>query len=187
MPGSTPTYALPYQLLSDAPDGSALGQNLAEAVETELARIDAAANTAAPFVSVYLAADETRGNGGEGALNWTVVETVGNVTVGATAITLPAGLWEVTFLISVDGGDNGSNTAGNLRRNSTGPADGEEICLYWIANAGTKDVAGGAAKHIRCADGDELILYVRNNGSAAPVRVFSGGSRTFLTAKRVGD
>jgi len=41
MPGSTTTYGLPYQELSDAPDGPDLGQNLAEAVEAELERIDA--------------------------------------------------------------------------------------------------------------------------------------------------
>lgn len=38
--GSTSIYNLPYQELTDAPDGAALGQNLAEAVETELDRID---------------------------------------------------------------------------------------------------------------------------------------------------
>ena len=41
--GATSTYGLPYQDMSDAPDGAALGQNLAEAVETELVRVDAAA------------------------------------------------------------------------------------------------------------------------------------------------
>lgn len=38
---TTPTYALPYQSLTVAPNGPTLGQDLAEAVETELARIDA--------------------------------------------------------------------------------------------------------------------------------------------------
>lgn len=41
MPGTTPIYGLPYQSLDDPPHGPNLGQNLAEAVETELARIDA--------------------------------------------------------------------------------------------------------------------------------------------------
>lgn len=40
MPGTTPTYSLPYQELTDAPDGASLGEDLALAVETELARID---------------------------------------------------------------------------------------------------------------------------------------------------
>lgn len=42
MPGASPTYALPYQLLADLPDGPNLGANLANAVDTELARIDGA-------------------------------------------------------------------------------------------------------------------------------------------------
>jgi hypothetical protein len=36
----TPIYALPYQVLSDPPDGPSLGEDLALAVEAELARID---------------------------------------------------------------------------------------------------------------------------------------------------
>lgn len=38
---STSVYALPFQALTDPPNGAGLGQDLAEAVETELARIDA--------------------------------------------------------------------------------------------------------------------------------------------------
>lgn len=37
---STPTYGLPYQSLTDPPDGPSLGEDLALAVETELVRID---------------------------------------------------------------------------------------------------------------------------------------------------
>ena len=40
---ATAVYALRYQALTDAPNGATLGQNLAEDVETELVRIDAAA------------------------------------------------------------------------------------------------------------------------------------------------
>jgi hypothetical protein len=40
MPGSTPVYALPYDSLSDPPDGADMGQDLAEAIETQLARVD---------------------------------------------------------------------------------------------------------------------------------------------------
>lgn len=36
----TPIYSLPYQALSDPPDGAGLGEDLALAVEAELARID---------------------------------------------------------------------------------------------------------------------------------------------------
>lgn len=36
----TPIYSLPYQALADPPDGAGLGEDLALAVEAELARID---------------------------------------------------------------------------------------------------------------------------------------------------
>lgn len=38
--GATPIYGFPYQELADAPNGPVLGQLLAQAVETQLARID---------------------------------------------------------------------------------------------------------------------------------------------------
>lgn len=47
MVATTPVYALPYETLTDAPNGPDLGRLLALAVETELARIDAAAAAAA--------------------------------------------------------------------------------------------------------------------------------------------
>lgn len=37
---TTPVYALPYQTLTDQPDGPSLGEDLALAVEAELVRID---------------------------------------------------------------------------------------------------------------------------------------------------
>lgn len=39
--GTTPVYALPFQGLTDPPNGPTLGEDLALAVEAELARIDA--------------------------------------------------------------------------------------------------------------------------------------------------
>lgn len=42
MPGSTPIYALPYQLVTDSPNGATVGQDLATAVENQLSRIEAA-------------------------------------------------------------------------------------------------------------------------------------------------
>lgn len=44
---TTPIYGLPYQGLTDPPNGPTLGSALAGAVETQLARIDAAAATIA--------------------------------------------------------------------------------------------------------------------------------------------
>jgi hypothetical protein len=52
MPGSTPVYALPYDSLSDPPDGADMGQDLAEAIETELARIDAGLPDALPLANI---------------------------------------------------------------------------------------------------------------------------------------
>lgn len=40
MPGTTPAYGLPYQTNDDPPNGPTLGQDLAEAVEAEIVRID---------------------------------------------------------------------------------------------------------------------------------------------------
>lgn len=40
MAGTTPVYGFPYQSTDDAPDGPALGEDLALAVETEMQRID---------------------------------------------------------------------------------------------------------------------------------------------------
>jgi hypothetical protein len=45
MADTTPTYALPFQEITDAPDGPSLGEDLALAVEDELTRIDAAIAT----------------------------------------------------------------------------------------------------------------------------------------------
>lgn len=50
MPGSTPVYALPYQELADAPNGPQGQQDLAEAVEGELLRMDTQ-----PVVQVFTA------------------------------------------------------------------------------------------------------------------------------------
>ena len=43
MAGTTPVYGLRYAELVDPPDGAALGKNLADDVEAELERVDAAA------------------------------------------------------------------------------------------------------------------------------------------------
>lgn len=56
MPSTTPNYALPYQTLADAPDGPSLGEDLALAVDVELARIDAAAARRVGLVARRVAA-----------------------------------------------------------------------------------------------------------------------------------
>jgi hypothetical protein len=42
MPGSTSNYGFPFQTTGDAPNGPTLGQDLAEAVDAELARVEEA-------------------------------------------------------------------------------------------------------------------------------------------------
>lgn len=49
--GTTQTYGLRYQELTDPPDGAAVGQDLAEDVETELVRVDADLATLLPVTS----------------------------------------------------------------------------------------------------------------------------------------
>lgn len=41
MAATTPVYGFPYQELGDTPNGAALGQDLAEAIEDEITRVDA--------------------------------------------------------------------------------------------------------------------------------------------------
>lgn len=48
--GTTPVYSLPFQSLTDPPDGASLGEDLALALEAQLARIDAVAAAAAAQV-----------------------------------------------------------------------------------------------------------------------------------------
>lgn len=52
MPGSTPIYGLPYDSLTDPPDGADMGEDLALEIEAELARIDAAVPLAFPLASI---------------------------------------------------------------------------------------------------------------------------------------
>jgi hypothetical protein len=59
----TPVYGLPYQGLSDTPDGPNLGEDLALAIEAQIARIDGvAAAAAARLAVVRKTADEVISN-----------------------------------------------------------------------------------------------------------------------------
>jgi hypothetical protein len=58
MPDTTPVYGLPYQAVTDAPDGPNLGEDLALAVEDELTRIDASIATI-NGLTVAIAAEAT--------------------------------------------------------------------------------------------------------------------------------
>jgi hypothetical protein len=45
---TTPTYAFPYQALTDPPDGAGLGEDLALAVETKIGLVARAAPMSSP-------------------------------------------------------------------------------------------------------------------------------------------
>lgn len=97
----TPIYSLPYQALSDPPDGAGLGEDLALAVEDELARIDGATvlylpvgNIAAGSVSITPVANTptsgavTFGKTLPGTVRmWCTAETLAPGTVLETSVT----------------------------------------------------------------------------------------------------
>jgi hypothetical protein len=109
VPATTPVYALPYQVLTDPPNGADLGRLLALAVETELARIDAAAAAAAAgtafptYTPVWTASvsNPTLGNGsisGEYHIDGKAVEITIILAIGSTT-----NLGSGTYAFSVPG------------------------------------------------------------------------------------
>lgn len=73
MPGSTSTYGLPYQTVSDPPNGPLLGQNLAEAVE-----------------GVLVDRRPLRGNGALSAL-YTLTNTFADLAGTTVTLNVPTG------------------------------------------------------------------------------------------------
>ncbi len=152
--GTTPTYGLRYQELGDAPDGAALGANLAADVETELERIDATNTTqgtrledletaTAPFAAVRMASGRVEG-----------VNYPGTGTV-SVPVTFPAGRFVPGLPIRVattitNGNPTGSSgfaacwatnptSAGmdlNFRRSSADASMGAE----WVAVQDSEEV-----------------------------------------------
>jgi len=88
MPGSTPVYGLPYQTSVDAPDGPALGENLALAVEAELERIDAAVAALESPTAVTVQAEQTAAITGISSTSYT---TTGGAVCGISFIAPPSG------------------------------------------------------------------------------------------------
>lgn len=81
MPGITPVYAWPFQALSDPPDGAALGQNLALAIEGTVQNLPSPAAFSAALARI--AALETALNSVSGT--WVPILT--NMTQGNGTIT----------------------------------------------------------------------------------------------------
>lgn len=87
--GTTGTYGLRYQELSDTPDGAALGANLAADVETELERIDATVSGMQTTLGDQISDLDTRVTVLEGRID----AGTGNATTnGSGVITIPHNL-----------------------------------------------------------------------------------------------
>lgn len=101
MADTTPVYGLPYQELGDAPDGPALGEDLAVAVETELVRIDADVAAINGLSHAFNGSSNAETN----FQNTTFA--AGSTTVGAAFVAPPSGsvLAHFTFAMtqSIDG------------------------------------------------------------------------------------
>jgi hypothetical protein len=112
--GTTGTYGLRYQELGDAPDGPNLGKNLAEDVEAELVRMDAAAADDAARLDtledVPVGRAEILGfalaNSTTTKLNAFTNATpailAGGVTLSADGLTVPkAGLYRISLVLGI--------------------------------------------------------------------------------------
>ncbi|MEO3929956.1 hypothetical protein ABGB07_39815 [Micromonosporaceae bacterium B7E4] len=88
MSGTTPVYGLPYQSTDDPPDGPALGEDLALAVESELQRIDGdIADLSAAPGEAYQGANDTSALG----------TYVAGTTHGLAFVAPASGRVEITF------------------------------------------------------------------------------------------
>lgn len=122
MPGTTPTFGLPYQTSSDQPDGPVLGQQLAEAVEAVLSGSAGVAisptsiTNPAKIAVTYQNSWVDWGAPYQGARYWRDKNGVvhidgliksGSVTATATIFTLPAGYRPAANLIFMVGSGAG--------------------------------------------------------------------------------
>ena len=98
MPGATSVYGLPYLQLSDAPDIAGATQDLAEAVETELSRIDAHPQPAQATDLTTLSSITVTG------------PTAGSPVVGLTFTAPASGMVYVTVTGSLTNSQNGNST-----------------------------------------------------------------------------
>lgn len=78
----TPTYGIPYPSLSDAPDGPAQLEALADEVEVELTRLDAADVSIRSLISGYAAPTQT----GSGTLTTATAATIMTVSISSPGI-----------------------------------------------------------------------------------------------------
>lgn len=88
---TTPIYGLPYQALTDIPQGAALGRNLADGIEAQLARIDsdvADLMTLAQIACVSVSITPVANTATSGAVVWgkTLSGTVHAVATAETGV-----------------------------------------------------------------------------------------------------
>lgn len=132
--GSTSTYGLPYAELGDAPDGPIQQQALAEAVELELERVDAAA-----------AALEARGESAnvvldnEETINSTVARQLLDLEL-AIDVPDPSAVYSVSVYLDHDGGGltGGAGSVSVVELRIDGAGDPGLI----VSNATTRNTLG---------------------------------------------
>lgn len=104
---TTPTYALPYQGLTDPPNGATLGELLAKAVETELSRVDSAASAVSGRVT-------TLENKPAQLIGSTIKSSADQVLAAGTAAIVVSKTFTAvaneTYVVTVTGVISGTNT-----------------------------------------------------------------------------
>jgi hypothetical protein len=171
MPGATPTYGLPYQDLADPPDGPSLGEDLALAVEAQLARMDTSPTNQVFTASGSLTAAQVAGakalrirvwgaTGAGGGAGATIAgqSSIGGGGAGASYGESIVAIASVTFPLAVTigaagvavagaaGGDGGTTTAGpiTVAGSTGGGASAADVILGLVAVPGAPGALTGA-------------------------------------------
>lgn len=104
--GTTPTYAFRYPELGDPADLRAIAKNLADDVETQIARLDAVSRR----ILLRQSAGQNIPNNAETQLTWNTIETNNgfDVTPGASGVPAPeTGLYLVSCTVRWTGAATG--------------------------------------------------------------------------------
>lgn len=198
MPGSTTTYGLPYQTLSDPPHGPNLGQDLAEAVEDELVRIDAAAAAldtrldtleALARCRAYATAVASCTNntltlvplGGESYDSATMHSTVSTTS----RVSAPTnGCYNVLAQVSWAANATGRRVI-TIRKNAAGASGGgTQVAQVGIAASPASGTGVVAATDLMLNAGDYLEIFALQSSGGA-LDASSGEDSTFLSLRLV--
>jgi len=100
MPGTTPTYGFPFQVLTDSPDGASLGEDLAQAIEDKIEDVDTEIGDRLPyaqFACVQVVATPVANTPTSMSVSWGKTLS-GTVYAYATALTtVPGSVVEVSI------------------------------------------------------------------------------------------